>query len=400
MFCIFSSSGFGFVILFFEFFCEVAESINFFKMYETCSKLPMSSTDGSPVTTPSSTPLTGHAPKYGTIIPSRIFVGGIAANTTDAELKQYFSTYGAVKDTKIITDRAGVSKGYGFVTFESQDDADRIIKKESDNLIFKDRKLNIGPAVRKQGIPRPYDSNIHPGSVLFTNGVPYTYQNGMAIFQTPDGSYNSLAQPQQPYAATVMIPQNQLSQLNQLNQLNPLTYMTSQYPYQQSSLQPVPSNPGYIWAMPTAADVVYQTPQSYQGAELADAAFVDGATVEGNVIPVEQSLANRIHSPVSEINTSDQSSVATLPVIPVQAASKNAVAGYKKHYALTRRSFTSPTILVKHGHKVQRLMVSGTSPPTMYNGQLLNPCNPSDTGDGSDTYIRYTHLPGHTAPTK
>ena len=115
------------------------------------------------------------------------------------------------------------------------------------------------------------------------------------------------------------------------------------------------------------------------------------------MIPVEQSLANRIHSPVTEVNcTADQTSVATVPVIPVQATAKNAVASYKKHYALTRRSFNSPTILVKHGHKVQRLMVSGTSPPTMYNGQILNPCNPTDTGDGSDAYIRYTHLPGHS----
>jgi len=260
----------------------------------------VSSADGSPGTTcsPSSTPLSGgHTPKYGTVIPSRIFVGGIAANTTDAELKQYFSSFGSVKDTKIITDRAGVSKGYGFVTFETQEDADRIIKKESDNLIFKDRKLNIGPAVRKQGLPRPYDSNIPPGSVLFTNGVPYTYQNGMAIFQSPDGNIGNypIAQPQQSYATTaLMIPQNQLA------------YMTPQYPYQpagtlpstghcydanyparqlsnlQSSLQPVPTNSGgYVWAtMPSAADLVYQSPQTYQGAELADAAFVDGTTVE------------------------------------------------------------------------------------------------------------------------
>ncbi|XP_055879415.1 protein boule-like isoform X2 [Biomphalaria glabrata] len=244
-------------------------------MYETCSK--MSSADVSPVTTPSSTPLSGgHPPKFGTVIPSRIFVGGIAANTTDAELKQYFSAFGAVKDTKIITDRAGVSKGYGFVTFESQEDADRIIKKESDNLIFKDRKLNIGPAVRKQGLPRPYDASIPPGSVLFTNGVPYTYQNGMAIFQSPDGNY-PLAQPQSYATTAVMIPQNQV-------------YMTPQYPYQQlslqSSLQPVPTNPGYIWAtMPTTTDVLYQTPQAYQGAELADATFVDGTTVETSRYP-------------------------------------------------------------------------------------------------------------------
>lgn len=363
----------------------------------------MSSADGSPVTTPSSTPLSGHTPKYGTVIPSRIFVGGIAANTTDAELKQYFAAYGAVKDTKIITDRAGVSKGYGFVTFESQEDADRIIKKESDNLIFKDRKLNIGPAVRKQGIQRSYDTTLYPGA-LAVNGVPYTYQNGMAIFQSTDGNY-PIVQSQQPYASTaLMIPQNQLA------------YMTPQYPYQQSlqsmqslpsmpsipgmqsiqgmqsSLQPVPSNTGgYIWAtMPSTTDLVYQTPQTYQSAELTDAAFIDGATVEGNVIPVEQSLASRIHSPVSEVNTSDQTTLPT--VIPVQASTKNAIS-YKKHY-ITRRSYNSPTILVKNGNKVQRLMVPGTSPPTVNYGQIL-PCNPTDTGDGNDTYIRYT-LPGHS----
>lgn len=114
------------------------------------------------------------------------------------------------------------------------------------------------------------------------------------------------------------------------------------------------------------------------------------------MIPVEQSLANRIHSPVTEVNTSDQTTVATVPVIPVQASAKNAaVASYKKHYALTRRSYTSPTILVKHGNKVQRLMYP-SSPPTMYNGQILNPCNPTDTPESNDGFIRYTHLPGHS----
>ena len=28
-----------------------------------------------------------------------------------------------------------------------------------------------------------------PGAVLFSNGVPYTYQNGMAVFHSPEGGY-------------------------------------------------------------------------------------------------------------------------------------------------------------------------------------------------------------------
>lgn len=66
------------------------------------------------------------APKYGTLVPNRIFVGGISASTSEAELAQLFSTYGNVKATKIILDRAGVSKGYGFVTFETEEEAKRL----------------------------------------------------------------------------------------------------------------------------------------------------------------------------------------------------------------------------------------------------------------------------------
>lgn len=221
-----------------------------------------SSADVSPSATPSSTPLSStHAPKYGTVIPNRIFVGGIAANTSEQELKQFFAAYGAVKDSKIIADRAGVSKGYGFITFENQEDADRIIKKESDNLVFKERKLNIGPAVRKQVtqsdqvLPRAFDASIPAGTVLLANGVPYTYQNGMAIFHAPEGGY-PIAQPQISSASlsAMMVPQT------------PTMYLAPQYTYPpttpqwtspsgqwrwttpQSPQQAVTGSPGYIYA--------------------------------------------------------------------------------------------------------------------------------------------------------
>lgn len=40
------------------------------------------------------------------------------------------------------------------------------------------------------------DPNLHPGTILLsTNGVPYTYQNGMAIFHAPESGY-PIHQPQ------------------------------------------------------------------------------------------------------------------------------------------------------------------------------------------------------------
>lgn len=102
----------------------------------------------------SSPPLTSNAPKYGTLVPNRIFVGGISANTTEGELMQLFSSYGTVKAAKIIQDRAGVSKGYGFITFESEDDARRPLR-DPDNIVLRERRLNIAPAIKKQPFGRP-----------------------------------------------------------------------------------------------------------------------------------------------------------------------------------------------------------------------------------------------------
>ena len=95
-----------------------------------------------------------------------MFVGGISSTTTESELHQLFSAFGNVKQTKIIQDRAGVSKGYGFVTFETEEEARRLqvrnmrdVSSESsvvscqvqaDNIMLKERKLNIAPAIKKQ----------------------------------------------------------------------------------------------------------------------------------------------------------------------------------------------------------------------------------------------------------
>ncbi|XP_006818817.1 uncharacterized protein LOC102801643 [Saccoglossus kowalevskii] len=146
------------------------------------------STATSPVPSKSSTPDNPtHAPRFGTLIANRIFVGGITYDTNDSALKEYFSKFGHVKEAKIICDRAGVSKGYGFITFETQEEATRIQDeyKNSNNLIFRDKKLNIGPAVRKQ---QTYSKNIMDavpysnGMVVHNPGYSYTYQNGMAYF--------------------------------------------------------------------------------------------------------------------------------------------------------------------------------------------------------------------------
>lgn len=117
-------------------------------------------------------------------MPNRIFVGGISANTTEAELLALFSNYGQVKAAKIIQDRAGVSKGYGFITFESEDDARRL-QRESDNIVLRERKLNIAPAIKKQPFSRAFDAASPPA--VPGGNPPYFFQPGAVPFYHQSG---------------------------------------------------------------------------------------------------------------------------------------------------------------------------------------------------------------------
>lgn len=61
----------------------------------------------------------------------KIFVGGLAPEITEKEFGDYFSAFGIVKDAVVMVDRnTGLSRGFGFVTFEKEDTVDLIMKQE------------------------------------------------------------------------------------------------------------------------------------------------------------------------------------------------------------------------------------------------------------------------------
>jgi RNA recognition motif-containing protein len=58
----------------------------------------------------------------------RLYVGNLPYQTTVDELREFFAAAGAVTDAAIITDReTGRSKGFGFVEFGTEEEADRAI---------------------------------------------------------------------------------------------------------------------------------------------------------------------------------------------------------------------------------------------------------------------------------
>ena len=58
----------------------------------------------------------------------KLYVGGLAYSTNDAELKEYFGSVGSVVSASVVMDReTGRSKGFGFVEMGTDDEAAQAI---------------------------------------------------------------------------------------------------------------------------------------------------------------------------------------------------------------------------------------------------------------------------------
>ncbi|MEX0910492.1 MAG: RNA-binding protein [Candidatus Paceibacterota bacterium] len=90
----------------------------------------------------------------------KLYVGGLPYSTTDNELNEAFSKFGTVASAVIIADKfSGRSKGFGFVEFENDADADKAIS-EMDGQDFGGRNLTVNEARPMEKRPRTdYNDN-------------------------------------------------------------------------------------------------------------------------------------------------------------------------------------------------------------------------------------------------
>eukprot|EP00250_Pteridium_aquilinum_P017151 c23477_g1_i1 orf=249-1475(-) len=87
---------------------------------------------------------------------SRLFVGGLSFTTEEEGLRTAFSKFGEIVDTRIVTDReSGRSRGFGFVTFLSEEDADTAKQKMSGQFLD-GRVIRVDRATPRPPPPR-YD---------------------------------------------------------------------------------------------------------------------------------------------------------------------------------------------------------------------------------------------------
>ncbi len=81
----------------------------------------------------------------------KLFVGGLAWATDDAGLHEAFAEFGEVLEAKVITDReTGRSRGFGFVTFENDEDADRAMQ-EMAGADLHGRTIRVNEAQDRRG---------------------------------------------------------------------------------------------------------------------------------------------------------------------------------------------------------------------------------------------------------
>jgi RNA recognition motif-containing protein len=81
----------------------------------------------------------------------RLFVGNLAFQTTDDDLRGTFQGFGPVSDVKVVTDReTGRSRGFAFVEMSTEDDA-RKATEALNGKALDGRTLRVAEAEERRG---------------------------------------------------------------------------------------------------------------------------------------------------------------------------------------------------------------------------------------------------------
>lgn len=81
---------------------------------------------------------------------ARIFVGNLAYNTTEEQMRELFGICGTVKYAKIISDReTNQSKGFGFIEFALDEEANQAIASLNGHML-NGRTISVKEAHEKK----------------------------------------------------------------------------------------------------------------------------------------------------------------------------------------------------------------------------------------------------------
>jgi len=82
---------------------------------------------------------------------NKLFVGNLDFSTTEQQLREMFEAIGPLQSVALVLDRmTGQSRGFGFVEFESDADAQRAIESLNGTVVG-GRSLNVNVARERTG---------------------------------------------------------------------------------------------------------------------------------------------------------------------------------------------------------------------------------------------------------
>lgn len=89
----------------------------------------------------------------------KLYVGNLPWSMTGDSLREMFASYGEITDAVVISDRmSGRSKGFGFVTFANEADAQKAAAEMNDKEV-EGRKLVVNTAKPREDRPDRRDFN-------------------------------------------------------------------------------------------------------------------------------------------------------------------------------------------------------------------------------------------------
>jgi RNA recognition motif-containing protein len=83
---------------------------------------------------------------------SKLYVGNLSFNTTEAELRTAFSAFGTLTDVFVATDReTGRPRGFAFVTFSTADES-KVALEKMNGVELDGRALTVNEAKPKESM--------------------------------------------------------------------------------------------------------------------------------------------------------------------------------------------------------------------------------------------------------
>jgi nucleolin len=121
--------------------------------------------------------------------PNRIlYIGNLFFEVTAPQLEAEFGKFGEITNSRVVTDNRGLSKGFAYVEFAKQEDADVAVK-ELDQKVFQGRRMAVQYHQPREGrtprnVQQARNSNT-PTKTLFIGNMSYQMSdrdlNGMCL---------------------------------------------------------------------------------------------------------------------------------------------------------------------------------------------------------------------------